>query len=682
MADKTLLFFFLLNLISQILAEEFLFQGFKDSDTKKLLHLDGAAEIQPNGALKLTGDSTRLVGHAFYKTPLKLKNSSSKNGGNGQKAVSFSTAFAFAIVPEYEKLGGHGFAFTLSKSPNLIGLPSQYLGLMNSSDIGDFSNHIVAIEFDTVKDFEFGDISDNHVGVDINSLVSNSSVNATINGGQLDLQSGRTIQAWIDYDSFGHQLKVSLSPSSSKPKSPILVFPVDLSQVLMEFMYVGFSASTGLLASSHYITGWSFITGFGEVKTLDLSRLPSIPSRSKKNSHNLPLILASLSASAIVVPAIVILVFCIVRKMKNRDVIESWEHEIGPHRFSYKDLKKATKGFRDKDLLGFGGFGKVYKGTLPNSNIQVAVKRVNHGSKQGLREFVSEIESIGRLRHRNLVLLQGWCRRKSDLLLVYDFMPNGSLDKYIFDKPESTLNWDQRFKIIKGVASGLVYLHEGWEKTVIHRDVKAGNVLLDSEMNGRLGDFGLAKLYERGENPSTTKVVGTLGYLAPELTKTGKPTASSDVFAFGALLLEVVCGRRPIDAKAMPEELFLADFVWDKWRNGRANDVVDARLRGEYNEVEAILVIKLGLLCSNNVPEKRPTMRQVVRYLDGEAALPEGIAPPDDESEGGNNVVDIDDRSYPSSSCYEKVSSWSSACNGDGDTDVEGGAASPPPPPL
>jgi serine/threonine protein kinase len=134
-----------------------------------------------------------------------------------------------------------------------------------------------------------------------------------------------------------------------------------------------------------------------------------------------------------------------------------------------EELKKAKGGFKDKELLGFGGFGRVYKGTLPNSNTQVAVKRISHESKQGVREFASEITSIGRIRHRNLVQLLGWCRQRGDLLLVYDFMPNGSLDKYLFDEPKTILSWEQRFKIIRGVASGLLYLHEGWEQTVRHQ---------------------------------------------------------------------------------------------------------------------------------------------------------------------------------------------------------------------
>ena len=158
---------------------------------------------------------------------------------------------------------------------------------------------------------------------------------------------------------------------------------------------------------------------------------------------------------------------------------------------------------------------------------------------------------------------------------------------------------------------------------MVHRDIKAGNVLLDSEFNGRLSDFGLAKLYERSSNLATTTVVGTLGYLTLELTCTGKPTTSFDVFAFGALLLEVVCGRRPIDPKALPEELMLVDWVWEKWRSGAILEVVDSRLRVEFDEVEATLVLKLGLMCSNDAPESRPTMRHVVRCLEMKLVLEE-----------------------------------------------------------
>jgi serine/threonine protein kinase len=232
--------------------------------------------------------------------------------------------------------------------------------------------------------------------------------------------------------------------------------------------------------------------------------------------------------------------------------------------------------------------------------------------------------SIGRLRHRNLVQLLGYCRRKGELILVYDYMPNGSLDKYLYDdKNKPTLDWTQRFRIIKGVASGLLYIHEDWEQVVIHWDIKASNVLLDSEMNGRLGDFGLARLYDHGADPQTTHVVGTMGYLAPELARSGKASPLTDVFAFGAFLLEVTCGRRPVEQAMQDNQLMLVDWVLEHWQKGSLTKVIDARLHGNYNIDEAILVLKLGLLCSHPLPGARPSMRQVVQYLEGDMPFPE-----------------------------------------------------------
>ncbi|GAV70340.1 Pkinase domain-containing protein/Lectin_legB domain-containing protein, partial [Cephalotus follicularis] len=675
------LFLVLNPVFSQL--DEFIFSGFSGAkNNNHSLSLNGAAGIENKGILRLTDDTLRVLGHAFYSSPIQFKNSTSN------KAVSFSTAFAFACIPQYPKLGGHGLAFTISPTKELAGaLPSQYLGLFNANNIGNFTNDVFAVEFDTVQDFEFGDINDNHVGIDINSLISNKSVPAAYfldNSTKQDLymKGGEVIQAWIDYDSTINRIDVKLSLSSIKPRYSILSFDVDLSPILKDTMFVGFSSSTGLLASYHYILGWSFNMS-GEAQSLSLSDLPSLPGPKKSQ---LPLIIGVTVSACFVVILVIAVAFFLIRKIKNADIIEQWELDVGPHRFTYQELKKATRGFRDKELLGLGGFGRVYKGTLPNTDTQVAVKRVSHESKQGLREFVSEIASIGRLRHRNLVQLVGWCRQRGDLLLVYDFMPNGSLDKYLFNEPKAILSWEQRFKIIKDVASGLLYLHEEWEQTVIHRDIKAGNVLLDSELNGRLGDFGLAKLFEHGSNPSTTRVVGTLGYLAPELTRTGKPTTSSDVFAFGALLLEVVCGRKPIEPKALPEELILVDWVWDKWRSGAVLDVVDPRLNGEFDEIEAVVVVKLGLICSNDLPEARPTMRQVVRYLEGEVPLPEVVAAPNVyEGKKGNGSgvgggVEYEDyvHSYGISSYLEKICTWSSAGEGeDGVVDIEATAASP-----
>uniref|UniRef100_A0A0D9WV78 Protein kinase domain-containing protein n=1 Tax=Leersia perrieri TaxID=77586 RepID=A0A0D9WV78_9ORYZ len=284
----------------------------------------------------------------------------------------------------------------------------------------------------------------------------------------------------------------------------------------------------------------------------------------------------------------------------------------------------------EPSYIGFsastGGFGKVYKGVLPSSKLEVAVKRVSHESRQRMKEFVAEVVSIGRIRHRNIVQLLGYCRRKGELLLVYDYMINGSLDTYIYNNDlKPALNWDQRFHIIKGVASGLFYLHDKWEKVVIHRDIKASNVLLDSEMNGRLGDFGLARLYDHGTDLQTTHVVGTMGYLAPELVCTGKASPLTDVFAFGTFLLEVTCGKRPVNHSAQDNTNtgVLVDWVIEHWQKGLLTNTIDTRLQGRFNIEEACLVLKLGLLCSHPFTKMRPNMQQVMQYLDGDVPLPE-----------------------------------------------------------
>jgi serine/threonine protein kinase len=287
-------------------------------------------------------------------------------------------------------------------------------------------------------------------------------------------------------------------------------------------------------------------------------------------------------------------------------------------------LFDATEGFKNKNLVGAGGFGMVYKGVLKLSKKEIAVKRMSHDSTQGMKEFVTEIVSIGKLRHRNLVQLLGYCRRKGELILVYDYMSNGSLDKCIHcEQDKLTLNWAQRFHVIRGIATGLLYLHEKWEKVVIHRDIKASNVLLDDDMNGRLGDFGLARLYEHGTDPQSTHMVGTMGYLAPELVRTGKASPHTDVYAFGMFLLEVACGQKPIKHTTEEKQVFLVDWVLEHWTNGSLSKTVDTRLRGNYNTDEVCLVLKLGLLCLHPFPSSRPSMRDVMQYLNGEIPLPE-----------------------------------------------------------
>ncbi|XP_058200885.1 L-type lectin-domain containing receptor kinase IV.1-like [Rhododendron vialii] len=597
----------------------FTFNNFKASPN---LALDGIAEFKPSGLLALTNGTRQRMGHAFFPTSFPFKPSPNAT------TSSFSTSFIFSTIPEYPTLSGHGIVFVVAPSPRLPGaLPSQWLGLFNATNNGNSTNHVFAVELDTIYSSEFEDLNDNHVGIDINGLNSVESQAAgyySSNGRfqNLSLISGKAMQVWVEYDGGKKEINVTMAPvHSPKPNTPLLTLSKDLSPFLNQNMYVGFSSSTGSDTTSHYILAWSFqINGFAD--GFDFSQLPKLPRIGPKKVSRLLTIGLPLSL-VLVFGVLSGVVYYVRRKRKFAEVLEDWELDYGPHRFKYKDLYIATKGFTEKGLLGSGGFGRVYRGILPTSKIEVAVKRLSHESGQGMKEFVAEIVSIGRLRHRNLVQLLGYCRRRGELLLVYDYMPNGSLDKFLYDQPSCTLNWRQRFRVIKGVASGLFYLHEEWEQVVVHRDVKASNVLLDGELNGRLGDFGLARLSDHGTNPQSTNVAGTLGYLAPEHNRTGKATTSTDVYAFGAFLLEVVCGRRPIEPRAAAEDLVLVDWVFSFWRKGEVLRTIDPKLGSEYVVEEVELVLKLGLMCSHSEPAARPNMRQVVEYLEGDIPLPE-----------------------------------------------------------
>ncbi|XP_043691823.1 L-type lectin-domain containing receptor kinase IV.1-like [Telopea speciosissima] len=611
---------------SQVEEGDFTYNGFTGANVS----LDGMAQITSNGLIMLTKAINReQQGHAFYTNPIRFFDPSSSGGAAA--SLSFSATYVFAIVSQYSVLSGHGIAFVISPTRGFPGaLPSEYLGLFNSTDIGNSTNHVFAVELDTVESKEFNDINDNHVGIDIDGLISVASAPASYfdNDGRLQnlsLVSGRSMQVWVDYDGVQKHLNVTLAPINvPKPAIPLLSLSRDLSPVMKESMFVGFSSSTGSVPTNHFVLGWSFKVN-GQANELNLSQLPKLPVTGQPNQKpailtiGLPVLVIGLMSATIY-----LILIMVKRKRKFAEVVEEWELDYGPHRFKYKDLYIATNGFKHQGLLGSGGFGRVYRGVLPTSKIEVAVKKISHDSRQGMKEFVAEIVSVGRLRHRNLVTLLGYCRREGELLLVYEFMPNGSLDKFLFDPLTPVLNWGQRFRIIRGIASALFYLHEEWEQVVVHRDVKSSNVLLDGELNGRLGDFGLATLYNRESEPQTTHVVGTLGYLAPELSRTGKANPNTDVFAFGAFILEVACGRRPVEPRASADQdLVLVDWVFSCWSRGTILETVDPNLMNNYVEKEMELVLKLGLLCSNCIPTERPTMRQVVQYLDGELPLPD-----------------------------------------------------------
>ncbi|KAG0576760.1 hypothetical protein KC19_5G105900 [Ceratodon purpureus] len=316
---------------------------------------------------------------------------------------------------------------------------------------------------------------------------------------------------------------------------------------------------------------------------------------------------------------------------------------FGPRRFCYAELRLATDDFNEERLLGRGGFGSVYKGVILESTNEieekttVAIKRMAKNSRQGEREFHAEVLSTGRIRHRNLVSLLGWCHERDELLLVYEFMAKGSLDQHLYHKSGyPTLPWPSRFQILKGIASALDYLHGGLDNCILHRDIKPSNVLLDSHMTARLGDFGLARLAdhtfvsEQNPNPKISKgshVGGTLGYMAPELCLYGKLTKKVDVYSFGMVALEVVCGQRPPGFHSEDDDDDLVEMVWKAYQKEQLLEVIDpcllvlSEMISSEMQQEVTSVLQLGLLCTLLDPSLRPPTNRLLQGLNGDFSI-------------------------------------------------------------
>ncbi|KAF8100386.1 hypothetical protein N665_0225s0004 [Sinapis alba] len=523
----------------------FIYNGFHQAD----LYTDGFVKVLPEGQLQLTDGSGQNMGHAFFKKPFEFAS---------PESLSFSTHFVCALVPKPGFVGGHGIAFIRHNTWDL-----------NISTQGSSSSHLVAIEIDTALSSEFDDKNANHVGIDVNSLISIDSPPAAyfseIQGKNesIMLLSEDPIQVWVDYG--GNVLNVSLAPvQNQKPKT----FPG-------RKIFLGFSGATGTLISYQYILGWSFSGNMVSLHHLDATKLPR-------------------------------------RGMTRR---------IWSTPFFYKTLYNATKGFQEDGLLGKGGFGEVYKGTL-SCNAQIEVKRVSHDADDRMKQFVAEIVSMGNLKHKNIVPLLGYCRRKGELLLVSEYMPNGSLDHYLFHDDKPPFSWSRRLVIIKDIASALCYIHTEAPQVVLHRDIKDSNVMLDAEFNGWLGEFGMARFHDDGADTATTVALGTIGYMAPELTTTRASTAT-DVYGFCAFLLEVTCGRRPVDPALPEERRYLVKWVSQCWEMAYLLGARDPSMRGEISYEEVEMVLKVGLLCTNSVVEMRPSIEEVVQYLNERLKLPD-----------------------------------------------------------
>ncbi|XP_068639247.1 cysteine-rich receptor-like protein kinase 25 [Aristolochia californica] len=360
-----------------------------------------------------------------------------------------------------------------------------------------------------------------------------------------------------------------------------------------------------------------------------------------KNKRN-TVIIAVVCAVTAAMAAVATIWICLSRKKKkgmkqlgnglispsvdgDEDEMQSTESLL----FDLATLRAATDNFSDRNKLGQGGFGPVYKGKLPNGQ-EIAVKRLLTSSSQGIKELRNEVVLLAKLQHRNLVRLLGCCTEEHEKLLVYEYVLNASLDKFLFDpKSRAQLNWETRYKIIVGIARGLLYLHEDSRLRIIHRDLKAGNILLDQSKNPKISDFGLAKLFGGDQTQAdASQIAGTYGYMAPEYAIQGHYSTKSDVYSFGVLVLEIVTGRKNTGFTESESALNLLTYIWRHWNEGTVLEVRDQSLGEDYHRNEVLRCIHLGLLSVQEDPSERPFMSTVVLMLSSQSITLPVPSPP------------------------------------------------------
>ncbi|CAN6921692.1 unnamed protein product [Brassica oleracea] len=290
----------------------------------------------------------------------------------------------------------------------------------------------------------------------------------------------------------------------------------------------------------------------------------------------------------------------------------------GSLQFDFKCIEAATSNFHNTNKIGHGGFGEVYKGTFPNGT-EIAVKRLSKTSGQGEREFKNEVLLVAKLQHRNLVRLLGFCVQGEEKILVYEFLPNKSLNYFLFgdSTKRSQLDWTRRYKIIGGITRGILYLHQDSRLTIIHRDLKASNILLDEDMNPKIADFGMAKNFRMDQTEDNTgRVVGTFGYMPPEYVANGQFSTKSDVYSFGVLILEIIGGKKNSSFNETDGSISnLVTYVWRLWNNDSLLELVDPVIGDNYDKYEVIRCVHIGLLCVQENPTDRPTMLTIFQML-------------------------------------------------------------------
>ncbi|CAL8176388.1 unnamed protein product [Prunus armeniaca] len=585
----------------------------------------GVIELSTNTATD-PQDIYCRTGRATYAEPFHLWDSA--------KLADFTTNFSFIIDTVQNNTLADGLVFFLAPVHYPIPLNSAGgdLGLLNTTN--RFQNQIVMVEFDTLPNS--WDPLWPHVGINVNTIrsVVNARWDALGNG-------GKKAHVQITYSATTENLTVFWKYEEDTDVAiTSLSHPIDLRKVLPEWVTIGFSTANGCEARErNAIYTWDFSSNSKELSTKKERRLFSI---------------GAVAVSVFILILGVAICWLVVKRRKNRiDEHGNDSNSVAstdlvwqalPRRFSYEELVAATNDFANDRRLGQGGSGKVYKGIIQHLGCTVAVKRIVPESEHYEKVFINEVKIISRLIHRNLVQFIGWCHEQGECLLVYAYMPNGSLDTHLFGS-RTTLQWDFRYKIALDLATAVHYLHEDAETCVLHRDIKSANILLDYDFKTKLGDFGIAKLVDPRFRTQTTGVVGTFGYIAPEYANRGRASKESDMYSFGVVALELACGRRTYQDKEFHVPLFR--WVWQLYLAGNLLSAADERLDMNFvpNEMECLLIV--GLWCTHPNNKERPKAGQVMRVLQLEASLPQlpkdlhDHPPPQPQQEAGSSLQSL-----------------------------------------
>ncbi|XP_047149434.1 L-type lectin-domain containing receptor kinase IX.1-like [Vigna umbellata] len=616
---RTIFFLFIIN-TTKVQPHSFDYPNFNSSYAKQL-KLEGNASTS-GSAIQLTVNATDpknngsgTVGRVTYPEEINLWDKSSN------ELKDFTTNFSF-LLSSNQSIYGDGLAFFLA-SPNLPSTDDENLrggglgiGLVvGTENLIETDYQFVAVEFDTYSDN--WDPDGAHVGVNINAMKSE-----IFETWWLNITQGEVCNCSIVYNSRKNILKVSFTGSmlgAGNETTQQLSYHVNIRDQLPKSVIVGISAATGRYAEEHTLLSWSFSTS--------TSPPPSVVNSTKKYKLISSIMLEGVVIGTVLFFILLGLVYILLRRinkgkekrtshLKMDDDFHKRTTEI-----NYHELAAATNNFEDTHKLGQGGLGCVYKGYFESLNSYVAIKKISTGSPQVLKEYAAEVTIVSQLRHRNLMKLTGWCHKKNDLFLIYEYMPNGSLDSCLFGG-EKFLSWKMRYNVALGLASALLYLQEEWEKCVVHRDIKSSNILLDSNFNPKLGDFGQARLVDHDKGSETTDVAGTMGYIAPECMNTGQARKESDIFSFGIVVLEIATGRKAVHHEDMEGEVSVVEWVWRLYGLRNLLAAVDPKLNGEFDVQQMECLVVVGLWCASPDFASRPTIRQLIKVLKFEASLP------------------------------------------------------------